>query len=402
VKKLFLAILVISIAFVGAALATLAQPKANIPNALDRMFVDLGAANTIPDVSKQNALDRMFVDRGAANTIPDISKQTAIDRMFVDRGAANTIPDISKQNGLDRMFVDRGAANTIPDISKQNGLDRMFVDRGAARTFSSSEAFTQAIDEASVPAIPPDIERILTRGELIVAMLGVDNPPFFEQTKEGKLSGLDAELGRSIAAELGVKVKFDRSPKTFNEAVELVQKQKADLAISKLSISLGRAKQVKFSQPYVIMRQGLLVNRLQLAKRTSAGLTPEEAIKKLDGKVGVIKGTQYSIFAKKRFPKATVVEYPKWDDAIDAVGKGDILAAFRDELEIKKVVLKQPNFALQVQTVAFSDTNDLLAVIGHWQSSQLIDFVNYDLSLNKLSYTADQLIKRYEGTFRKE
>jgi polar amino acid transport system substrate-binding protein len=357
-KKLFLAMLVVLIAFVGSIPATLAQSKANTPNALDRMYVDRGAVGTIPDVSTQNALDKMYVDRGAVGTIPDISTKTA--------------------------------------------LDKMYVDRGAAGTFSSSDPFTQATDEAAVPAIPADIERILKRGELIVAMLGVDNPPFFEYAKDGKLSGLDADLGRSIAAELGVKVRFDRSPKTFNEAVELVQQQKADLAISKLSISLKRAKQVRFSQPYVTMRQGLLVNRLQLAKRTSAGLTPEEAIKNLDGKVGVIKGTQYSLFAKRRFPNATVVEFPKWDDAIEAVGKGDILAAFRDELEIKKVVLKQPNFALQVQTVAFSDTTDLLAVIGHWQSSQLIDFVNYDLSLNKLSYTADQLIKRYEGSFRKE
>jgi polar amino acid transport system substrate-binding protein len=334
--KLFLALLIVLFAFVGAVPATLAQSEANTPDVLDR------------------------------------------------------------------MFVDRGAAGTIPDVSNQNALDRMFVDRGAASTFSSSESVTQVTVEAPVAAIPADIDRILKRGELIIAMLGIDNPPFFEHTKDRNLSGLDADLGRSIAEELGVKVRFDRSPKTFNEAVELVQQQKADLAISKLSISLKRAKQVKFSQPYVTMRQGLLVNRLQLAKRTSAGLNPEEAIKNLDGKIGVIKGTQYSLFAKRRFPKATVVEFPKWDDVIDAVGKGDILAAFRDELEIKKVVLKKPDFALQVQTVAFSDTTDLLAVIGHWQSSQLIDFVNYNLSLNKLSYTADQLIKRYEGSFRKE
>ncbi len=335
-KKLFLAILIIAIAFAGASLATLAQSKANTPDALDR------------------------------------------------------------------MYVDRGAANTIPDVSKQDALDRMYVDRGAAGTLSSPELFTQVTDTPAVPAIPADIERILKRGELIVAMLGIDNPPFFERDQNGKLSGLDVDLGRSIAEELGVKVRFDRSPKTFNETVELVQKQKADLAISKLSISLRRAKQVKFSQPYVTMRQGLLINRLELAQRTSAGLTSEEAIRNLDGKVGVIKGSQYSLFAKKRFPKATVVEFPKWDDAITAVGKGDILAAFRDELEVKKVVLKQPNFALQVQTVAFSDTTDLLAVIGHWQSSQLIDFVNYNLILNKLNYTADQLIKRYESSFRKE
>jgi polar amino acid transport system substrate-binding protein len=332
---------------------------------------------------------------------PQARNQGAVKKMTLDEGASEVLPDISIQGVLKDIDIEHGPTEVLPKISVRRHLEKAAPD-SISETFLRSKISAKVDEKGVEPNFPEDIERILKRGELIVAMLGTDNPPFFERARGNVLSGLDVDIGKSIAQELGVKVRFDRSPKTFNEAVELVQKGKADLAISKLSISLRRAKQMKFSLPYVTMRQALLVNRLQLAQRMSGGFTAEEVIRNLDGKIGVIQGTQYSLFAKKRFPKATVVEFPKWNDVVDAVGKGEILAAFRDELEIKKVLLLQPDFALQVQTIAFSDTTDLLAVVSHWQSSQLIDFVNYDLNLNKLSYNADQLIKTYENSFRKE
>ena len=46
--------------------------------------------------------------------------------------------------------------------------------------------------------LAPDIARIVNRGELLVAMLGVDTPPFF-YVKDGKLTGLDGALYRVYA-----------------------------------------------------------------------------------------------------------------------------------------------------------------------------------------------------------
>jgi polar amino acid transport system substrate-binding protein len=68
----------------------------------------------------------------------------------------------------------------------------------------------------------PDIKAILDRGELIVAMTEGDQPPFYYVGPDGQLAGLDATLARDIASRLGVKVSFNRSPKSFNEVVELV------------------------------------------------------------------------------------------------------------------------------------------------------------------------------------
>jgi polar amino acid transport system substrate-binding protein len=258
-------------------------------------------------------------------------------------------------------------------------------------TSRSSTSVTS--DLAAVPAMPPDIERILDRGKLIVAVLGQDNAPFF-MDRQGHLSGLDLELARSLADQLGVSLEVTRSAQTFNQVVDTVYEQKADLAVSKISRTLKRAQKVRFSRPYLRMRQGLLVNRLQVAEQTQ-GRSMVETIRDLQGQVGVIQGSSYVGFLKQKFPQATIVEYPTWEATVEAVVQGDILAAYRDELEIKKVVRNQPHAALQLQTIALTDTQDVLAVVLPWSSTHLLAFVDQYLDSLATQYTVDTVLDEY-------
>ena len=241
--------------------------------------------------------------------------------------------------------------------------------------------------------MPPDIQRILDRGTLVVALLDDDNPPFFIGEAKA-LAGLDIKIAQGLADALEVDLKFNRSAETFNEVVEKVYQLEADIAISKLSRTLSRAKRVHFSHPYVTMRQGLLVNRLQLAQQTD-GNHIIEAIRNFNGNVGVIEGSSYGSFIKQKFPAATIQEYPTWDDIVKAVVKGDIQAAYRDELEIKKVILKNPDAALRLQTIALTDTQDQIAMAIPWDSHNLQAFVNQYLDTFKLDYTADDVLGEY-------
>lgn len=256
-----------------------------------------------------------------------------------------------------------------------------------------------AAEETAVPAqvrstMSPDIKRILERKKLVVAILGKDNPPFFSSAGSDRLEGLDVKIAREIAKELGVAVEFDRTAKTFNEVVNRVYHLDADIAISKLSRTLSRAKLVRFSSPYLKMRQSLLINRLQLAQQTK-GRTITETIRNLRGEVGVIKSSSYVNFLKQKFPKAKIVELSSWSEIVEAVTSGKILAGYRDELEIKKVVFKQPNIALHVKTIALTDTQDSIAMAFPWDSQQLLAFVNQYLKTMVPEYTADTILKEY-------
>jgi polar amino acid transport system substrate-binding protein len=247
--------------------------------------------------------------------------------------------------------------------------------------------------DPSRPGSPPDIQRIVDRGQLIVSILNQDNAPFFMQ-RQGELTGLDVKIAGAIAEQLGVELVLNRTATTFDDSVNAVYRLEADLAISKISRTLKRARLVRFSRPYVTMRQGLLINRVQLAQQ-AAGRETADVIRNLTGRIGVIQGSSYVGFAKQKFPQTTIVEFPTWSTLVDAVVKGDVVAAYRDELEVKKVVLSQPESALQFQTAALTDTEDAIAVALPWDSQNLLAFVNQYLDTAKINHTADTLLQEF-------
>ena len=240
----------------------------------------------------------------------------------------------------------------------------------------------------------PGIQQIKERGTLIVAMVNEDHPPFFMVNKKGELYGLDVKLGTEIANKLGVEVEFIRKAKTFDEAIAMVVRKEADVAISKLSKTLKRSEKVLFTDPYIILRQGLLVDRLKLT-RISDDEDPIEFITHLRGDIGVIASTSYVEFAQHMFPKATIKEFDTWEDVIAALEKGDILAAFRDELEIKKIIRAKPHISLDVQTVIFKDTKDPIAMAVSRDDPLFLYWLNEYLEMRDFNLDADKLLNQY-------
>lgn len=238
-----------------------------------------------------------------------------------------------------------------------------------------------------------DIEEIISRGELRVAITEVDQPPFYFMDKNGKLSGYDIDLATKMAEELGVKLVITREAPTFNDLIPLISSGKADLAISKLSRTLTRSKFVKFSTPYMTFRQGILFNRLQLAKVASED-SVNQFVRNYTGTIGVIAKSSYANYAKENFPKATVTEYPSWNAAVDALTRGEVLSVYRDELEIKRVLASIPNSALLFKPIYFRDLTDPIAIAVKSSNTQLLYWVNIFLE-SQPKMTADQVLEKY-------
>lgn len=251
---------------------------------------------------------------------------------------------------------------------------------------------------------PPDMKRILERGELVVAMTQKDMPPFYFVDKDQQMAGVDVELAKKMAKELGVKLRFNRTAKTFNGVVEKVFHREADIAISKLSRTLTRAKKVRFSKPYVVFRQGLLINRLKLAREISDvnEVTVTRFLKNCKRKVGVIKSSSFAEYAKKLFPKAKVEEYSTWEpEIINAVLAGDVLLAYRDEMEIKKVIRGYADAALKLKTVVLKDKTDEIAMAINWKDTHFLAWVNIFLENQHLELTAERILDKYPDIFEK-
>lgn len=271
---------------------------------------------------------------------------------------------------------------------------------------------------------PPDIQRIMNRGKLIVVMYYKDIPPFFMHAPaidspsykrrgipspfwEGHdFYGVDVELALHIAKALGVECEFLRTPQTFDAIIETLQRHEADVAISLLSRTLPRAQKVLFTQPYVVLHHGLLLNRLAVTNR-KAGASLLDLLNRPGIGIGVKGGTSWVAFVHSVFPQATIQEYPAWDpDVIDAVRKGEVMAAYADEIEIKKVIIAKPDIAIELQTFIIKDIKDPIAISVPWDSGHLLAWLNTFLEQDYHAMTADDILEAYpeslQGVAEKE
>ncbi len=244
----------------------------------------------------------------------------------------------------------------------------------------------------------PEIQDIIQRGKLVVALHSREQAPFFFTNKAGQFDGLDVRLARGIADTLGVKLEFNRDAQSFNNLVEIVARGDADMVISKLSLTLKRAQLVQYSEPYITFRQALIVNRLRLAE-----IVPEDRlasfVRSFRGRLGVVANSSYANFARINFPDADVIEYPTWADVVEAVVSGGVLAAYRDELEVKKIIRSRPDASLRLKTIVLTDTRDDIAIAMRWNNPQLVYWVNRYLHTLNLDYDADALLDEYPEIF---
>jgi ABC-type amino acid transport substrate-binding protein len=260
-------------------------------------------------------------------------------------------------------------------------------------SFTSAHAVAQMAG-STVP-LPTDIAAIKKANVLIVAMTKKDVPPFFSGEGDN-IHGLDVEIARRIGVLLGVPVQFRRDAESFAEVAEQVREGKADLAVSKLSITGPRLQVVRFSDPYVRLKQSLIINRLWLSQN-SQGKETYQVIRDFNGKISFIKNSSYDTFARINFPNATFIPEEKWDVIIDNVTKGTIAAAYRDEFEIKKIAFEKPDAAISTKTIAISDSVDYIAAAVNPKSIQLLSVVNYVIKNEYANIDTKKLMDRYKA-----
>ena len=264
--------------------------------------------------------------------------------------------------------------------------------QGGARAAVNADASrSPLVQMADGRMLAPDIARIVAHGELVVSMLAADNPPFFSVQK-GKLAGTDVDLAQLIGKELGVPVRFDRSPTTFDGVAELVASGRADLGISRLARTLKRGQMVHFSNSYMRLGHALLINRIRFAEMAGERQLPE-VIRNFNGTIGVIADSSWEEFGRRNFPQAKLVRYPTWNEVVNAVIKGDVVAAYRDELEVMQIVNSDPSLALSLRTVTFNDLESPLSIMVGIRDLTLLSFVNEVIAQRADKPTVSSVLK---------
>ncbi|MBB6673755.1 ABC transporter substrate-binding protein [Cohnella nanjingensis] len=241
----------------------------------------------------------------------------------------------------------------------------------------------RSVSEADLAYYSPQMKAIYARGSLRVAMPAMDRKPFFYNNDEGVLSGSDVALAADMAAQLGVGVEYVRTADSFEEVVNQIASGQADVAVSKLSATLPRAQKVLFSNPYLMLHQGLLLNRLAIARLGSASQDPLEILGQAKVKIGVIAGTSYVSYANLLFPEAEVVQYATPQAAMDAAIQGEVAAIYYDELQLKQLLANNPDRSIDLQLHLMPDQVDLIAIAIPPDDVRLLTWVNLYLQSNQ-------------------
>jgi len=160
------------------------------------------------------------------------------------------------------------------------------------------------------------LDRIIKKGELAVGTSGTQ-PPMSAVNKKGELMGMDVDLSRAMADAMGVKLKF--VPMPFAELLPALEAGKVDMVLSGMTITTVRNMKTAFVGPYVVTGKGILaVAERFAALKEAKGLDAPEVT------AGALKDSTSQKFAETSMPKAKLILFGSYDEAIDLLLKNKI------------------------------------------------------------------------------
>jgi len=227
--------------------------------------------------------------------------------------------------------------------------------------------------------IAPDIQKIIIRGKLIVAITNKDYFPFFFHNSKNELEGFDIEIAAKIATHLGVKLEINSSATSFNAVVDQVENDAADIGMGALSATLQRGLHVAFSTPYLKENKVLLINRVLDLKLEENDLS----VKEDQLKFAVIKNSSYESFLKQNFYTISkyanpnrVVAYDVQENAMKDLMTGKIYALFTDEIKANSLLKNLPSANIYLKKRVIDGQTDPISLAVNLKNQTLLNWIN--------------------------
>ena len=203
-------------------------------------------------------------------------------------------------------------------------------------------------------------QNILDRGYLKVGIPPYDTPPYYYyDNKTKRMEGIDIDIVRQFAKNIGVALIIDKDSKTYNGLLKRTGNGDFDLTIGKLSTFYKRMEDAHPHQ-YMTFRHALLANRKVISRLQ--GQLPNEKFSPIltasNIKLGFIGDSSYGEFANDLFPNAVKIGLKDWDTCKSALINNEVDAIYRDATEVKKIVYEQPSLSLDFVPILFDDKID--------------------------------------------
>ncbi len=167
------------------------------------------------------------------------------------------------------------------------------------------------------------LNQILERGEMRVCM-EPGYMPFEMKDKKGRIIGYDVDMGKRMAKDMGVKVKF--IPTAWDGIIAALITNKCDIIMSGMTITQQRNLKVNFANPYVVVGQTIMMDKKLASKVKSA-----KDLDKKEYTVVTKLGVTGEVATRKFFKKAKIITFETEADAAAEVLNGRADAMVYDQ-----------------------------------------------------------------------
>ena len=208
------------------------------------------------------------------------------------------------------------------------------------------------------------LESVKKAGKLTIAT-SPDFPPFESLQADGSVKGIEIEILELICKELGVKLEIKQMD--FDSVLPGVQAGKYDVGVSGISVTPAREKNVKFTTPYCLAAQAIVVlegspikSKADLAGKkisVQSGTTAESFCLENNYEVNAFKANADAQTAMINGKVAAWV--------IDDLTAAEMVAAYNEGNPEKKLVILDEAMTTEPYAFAFNmASGDLVAEIN--------------------------------------
>lgn len=241
---------------------------------------------------------------------------------------------------------------------------------------------SQPVNAASVDH---SLEKVQKRGKLIIGT-SPDYPPYeflVNQNGKEKVVGLDIDISRKIAHDLGVKLEIKKMD--FDSILVGIETGKIDMGISALSPTAKRKESVDFSQIYYKSGQYLIINKndknIYRDKDSFQGKT-----------LGAQSGSIQSELLKKQMPKSSGRYLTKVSDLILALKSHKVEGVVAESAVAIAYVKNDPSLAYINGNFNLGSDHLGSAIAFAKNSPSLVQAVNKSLTTIKNEHLVSQYL----------
>ena len=217
-------------------------------------------------------------------------------------------------------------------------------------------------------------------GGVLVMATNAEFPPY-EYHDGGEIVGIDAEIAKAIADELGMELEIEDI--AFDSIIPEITSGKADMGLAGMTVTEDRKQSVDFTDTYAKASQKIIV------KEDSAIASPDDLTGVI---VGVQQGTTGDIYVSDLEADGTTVErYNKGFEAVQALSQGKIDAVVIDGEPAKTFVAQTEG--LKILEESFTDEEYAIAVKKG--NTELLEKIKGALKTLKDNGTLDEIVAKY-------